>query len=476
MTATVGERLKQARTERGLTLKQVTQAIHLSSAYLEALESDQRSALPSAVQGRGYLRLYAGFLDLPVAPLLEAWEGKPPPEAAPETPAGDAADMPPDAESVQPVTPPPAIPLTPTIPVVMRPVQTDQQGNSQAIFVEIGQKLQQQREALGLSRAEVERYTRLRQHYLQALEEGNLDGLPSPVQGRGMLSNYVAFLNLNEDQLLLRFADGLQQRRLERIPPPEAQPAAGKKRQVRHVSPLRQVFTPDVLFGVIVVSAILFFAIRTAASISAMRAQEGRPTAPAIAEVLLMTPTLSLAPVKTAVDAQGIVVTPQPGSIATEPSATVDVAGGAAGVNTLPVIAEVGTTTPQATIAPINSDPLQVYIIARQRAWLKIMVDSKPLFNGRVVPGNAYAYSGAKRIELLTGNAAAFQVFFNQEDLGTLGLAGQVVNLVFMPEGIQTPTATLTPTPTATERVTATPTPTSTSSTRTTQSITPFVP
>ena len=478
MTATVGERLKQARAERGLTLEQVTQAIHLRSAYLEALESDQRSALPSAVQGRGYLRLYAGFLDLPVGPLLKAWEGKPPPEAAPQTPAGDATDMPPDGESVQPVTPPLAIPLTPTIPVDMRLVQTNQQCSSQAIFVEIGQKLQQQREALGLSRAEVERYTRLRQHYLQAMEEGNLDGLPSPVQGRGLLSNYVAFLNLNEDQLLLRFAEGLQQRRLERIPPPEAQLAAGKKRQVRHVSPLRQVFTPDVLFGVIVVSAILFFAIRTAASISALRAQEGQPTAPAIAEVLLMTPTLSLAPGETAVDAQGIVVTltPQPGSIATAPSATVNVAGGAVGVNTLPVIAEVGTTTPQATIAPINSDPLQVYIIARQRAWLKIMVDSKPLFNGRVVPGNAYAYSGANRIELLTGNAAAFQVFFNQEDLGTLGLAGQVVNLVFMPEGIQTPTATLTPTPTATERVTATPTPTSTSSTRTTQSITPFVP
>ena len=37
-----------------------------------------------------------------------------------------------------------------------------------------------------------------------------MDGLPSPVQGRGMLNNYAAFLGMNADRLLLQFAEGLQ--------------------------------------------------------------------------------------------------------------------------------------------------------------------------------------------------------------------------------------------------------------------------
>jgi cytoskeletal protein RodZ len=365
-------------------------------------------------------------------------------------------------------------------PADYRPPQPGDPISSQAIFNEIGQKLLQQREALGLSRAEVERYTRLRQHYLQALEEGRMDKLPSPVQGRGMLSNYAAFLNLNEDQLLLRFAEGLQQRRLERIPAPEAQPVPAKKRPVRQASPLRQFLTPDVLFGVIVVGAILFFTIRTAASISALNTRESQPTARAIAEVLLMTATPSPDPAE---------ATQQAGTVAGSAAPTVGTAPLATATVPQPTAAEISaessttldagaapveTAAPQMTVAPINDDPLQVYIIARQRAWLKILVDNKELFNGRVVPGNAYAYSGTRRIELLTGNAAALQVFYNQQDLGTLGIAGQVVMLVFVPEGLQTPTATLTFTPTATPLVTNTPTPSP--SPQVTQTITPFVP
>src|SRR5512133_3733582 len=80
MAYSIGEQLKQARLQRGLTLEQVSQATHIRKHYLEALENDQRETLPSPVQGRGFLRLYAGHLNLPVATLLAAWDGKPPPD------------------------------------------------------------------------------------------------------------------------------------------------------------------------------------------------------------------------------------------------------------------------------------------------------------------------------------------------------------------------------------------------------------
>src|SRR5512146_1674851 len=87
MAQSIGEQLKQARSKRGLTLEQASQATHIRKHYLEALENDQRDALPSPVQGRGFLRLYAGMLDLPVQQLLAAWDGKipeEPPESAEE--------------------------------------------------------------------------------------------------------------------------------------------------------------------------------------------------------------------------------------------------------------------------------------------------------------------------------------------------------------------------------------------------------
>ncbi len=80
---------------------------------------------------------------------------------------------------------------------------------SQVVFIEIGKTLQEQRLSLHLSVEEIEQYTNIRAHYLKALEKGQLESLPSPVQGRGMLSNYAKFLNLNNEEMLLRFANGL---------------------------------------------------------------------------------------------------------------------------------------------------------------------------------------------------------------------------------------------------------------------------
>lgn len=512
MAQTVGEQLKQARIKRDLTLEQVSRAIHIRTHYLEALESDQRDALPSKVQGRGFLRLYADHLDLPVKPLLDAWEGIILTVETPAIPTVEEEILSADtaAEKTGKPSPDPfaetIVPpsndddlelsgqLTGPVPVEYQPkVEADEpEKRSAAVFKEVGEKLRQQREALGLSLPEVEQYTRLRQHYLQALEEGRIDGLPSPVQGRGMLSNYAAFLNMDEDVILLQFAEGLQLRRVERIPPPEPQPVINKKKTAKPVSPLRRLLTPDLIFGVIVVSAILFFAIRTAASISSLSEEEAQPTTQPISEILLTTPTASVP--------TGTLLAGSSNSLA----ATI-IAGNAAGgspddiesvpydppeddATAPPDTGDFATNepdegnsvegTPAATIQAINDDPLQIYIIARQRAFLRIFVDSKEEFNGRVIPGNAYAFSGTKNIELLTGNASALQVFFNQEDLGTLGLAGQVVGLVFSPEGMMTPTPMPTSTPTITPLVTQTPSPTATitPTSPATPTITPLIP
>lgn len=65
----------------------------------------------------------------------------------------------------------------------------------------IGSTLKQRREARHLSIAQVAEQTRIRPHYLQALENDDLSAIPSMAQARGFLRNYSEFLGLNLDQL-----------------------------------------------------------------------------------------------------------------------------------------------------------------------------------------------------------------------------------------------------------------------------------
>ncbi len=120
-----------------------------------------------------------------------------------------------------------------------------------------------------------------------------------------------------------------------------------------------------------------------------------------------------------------------------------------------------------APVATANAAPLQLYIIAQQRAWMRITVDGVIEFEGRTVPGNAYTFSGDDRIVLQSGNGAALEVYFNQEYLGNLGAMGEVINLDFSQSGLTVPTPTITPTSAATSTPTVTPsaTPTTTQST-----------
>lgn len=64
MSETIGDKLKQARAARRLTLDDATKATRIRTHYLEALERGDVSAIPSAAQARGFLRVYADFLGL----------------------------------------------------------------------------------------------------------------------------------------------------------------------------------------------------------------------------------------------------------------------------------------------------------------------------------------------------------------------------------------------------------------------------
>jgi len=413
MSATIGQQLREAREARSLTLEQVAHATHMRVHYLQALESGELSTIPSEAQARGFLRAYADFLNLNAEPLLADLDGGLTNQAAP-TPI--------------------------TVPVQTPDVSQVDIEDAEAIFLEIGQTLQNQRELLGLSLDDVEHHTHLRLHYLMALEAGDMGGLPSPVQGRGMLKNYSSFLGLDSDRVLLRFADGLQAIHAAKQPPQRKKGPPPGDRKPALPGPVRRFFSIDVLMVLAVSLGMIAFVSWGVITIFAMSAEQApAATAPSIADVLLASPTATET------------YTPEP----VTPTAPLQLLAAPTQVPTTDATGEV-------ELASDSQGGVQIHVTVHQRAWMRVIVDGDIEFEGRVLPGSAYNYAGESQVELLTGNGAALQVHFNQYDLGFLGVYGQVVERMFTVEGIVTPTPTITLTPTATSPFTATPTATAT--------------
>ncbi len=421
VSQTIGEQLREARGARQITLEQAAKATHIRQRFLEALENDQWEILPSKVQGRGFLRLYADYLKLDLNALLN------PPEITPLAPVEQPE--PEDAsEEISPLSHPTGSTVEPAAPP---PPSGDQ------TFIEIGHLLRQRREAIGLSLTDVERYTKLRARYLQALEEGRLHDLPSPVQGRGMLNNYASFLGLNNEEILDRFADGLQSRLSQTRPSTQS---ASKTAAVKKNPPTgwRRIITFDVIVGVTLTFGLLIFAIWGVSEITNQQSIQ-QPTVPSMADAFLNTPTpeLEITPTPTGT---------QQGTLQAQATATIPVLG---------------------------SDPLQVYIIAHQRAFLQVSEDGKVAFSGRIVPGTAYPFTAINQIEIACGSSAAVQIYFNQTDMNLQGRLGEPLQLIFTAQGVITPTPLFTATPTATPQPTATLQPTNTQAAPT---ITPLIP
>ncbi|MCS6825902.1 MAG: helix-turn-helix domain-containing protein [Caldilinea sp.] len=77
-------------------------------------------------------------------------------------------------------------------------------GGVQPPALSIGAILRERREAMGVTLAEVEVATRIRQKYLAALESDEWDLLPGEVVGRGFLRNYSTYLGLDPNEMIER--------------------------------------------------------------------------------------------------------------------------------------------------------------------------------------------------------------------------------------------------------------------------------
>ncbi len=78
-----GMALRDRRLERGLSMMDVYEAIHVPVEYIEALEHGNFDAMPGAAYGLGFLRTYCEFLDLEPEPYTDQFRVCTRPAAAP---------------------------------------------------------------------------------------------------------------------------------------------------------------------------------------------------------------------------------------------------------------------------------------------------------------------------------------------------------------------------------------------------------
>jgi transcriptional regulator with XRE-family HTH domain len=71
----IGEKLRQAREARKISIKDVVKETNISSVYLQALEEEKFDKFPSETYLVGFLRTYAEFLKLDVDAIVQAYKG-----------------------------------------------------------------------------------------------------------------------------------------------------------------------------------------------------------------------------------------------------------------------------------------------------------------------------------------------------------------------------------------------------------------
>jgi cytoskeleton protein RodZ len=64
MSQTLGEKLRQAREDKGLSLGDVAEQTRISSLYLEAIENDDYKILPGGIFNKGFVKSYAKFVGI----------------------------------------------------------------------------------------------------------------------------------------------------------------------------------------------------------------------------------------------------------------------------------------------------------------------------------------------------------------------------------------------------------------------------
>jgi len=290
---------------------------------------------------------------------------------------------------------------------------------------ELGSLLREAREAKGLTLSEAQQTTRINSKYLQALEEGRYDQLPTQVHVRGYLRNYAKYLMLDPNPLLERYE--LNQTSHAAIAPlnSEPQPSTGPALQSRE----DRVFYDPVNMEVSsssrrdsgsFVRIIIILALIAAVALIGTRAYQ------------LLTGSDDGANGLTGTIEE--VVSDITNGAQPEEQATIDpsIIPGAGDVitSTNRNASAIQLPTPTATrpSLPVTLETIRMRLEVTERSWMQVAIDDEIVFQGIARNGDdPYEWEAQDSATFLTGNGIGIFVTINDIPLGRLGGRGEVV-------------------------------------------------
>lgn len=295
---------------------------------------------------------------------------------------------------------------------------------------ELGHILREARETKGLTLQEVQDETRISTRYLEALEGGEYDRLPTPVHVRGFLRNYARFLGLDPEPLLDRYEYGQSQRpkqpnliiNQESVGPALKEPPANHhffdpvNMEVDAGYSGRGGSSSETILRLVIIAALIGFIYLAAQRFVPLLSGEGDGSEQLTEEIqdavqnLLNestpTPTPSVTP---DINATGILTSTSRNNFSTS--------------------AGDGEATPLPTRPPLPATMEQILldIFINERAWIEVTIDGDVVFSGIARPGDTFQWEADSEAHILTGNAIGVDVSINGTNLGPLGDRGQNV-------------------------------------------------
>jgi cytoskeleton protein RodZ len=330
---------------------------------------------------------------------------------------------------------------------------------------ELGQMLREAREAQGISLAEAEAQTRIRQKFIAAMEAEEWSLLPNDVTTRGFLRKYANYLGLEEEAVRQRFQSRAKTATPQPVifPTPAEREADYRPIEMDLSSPPQRTIPWGWIGAAVVLLALAGAALyiyfyqpnfvtnllslpRTLPNPSDVIALEPTATPTATLEVNRVTAT----PRPT----QEVALTPTPAPTEPQQPTPVPSAAGATSVAEATAVAE----TP--TLRPAEQMTLDLAVLAR--SWVRIVVDNSLALEAVLEPGELRSWEAGDSIILRTGNAAGLQVILNGQTLPPLGGPSEVVEFQWrLVDGqvVQSTATALPPAVTATPEDTPTPEP-----------------
>jgi cytoskeletal protein RodZ len=511
MIETIGQRLKKAREGRYLSLEKASAETRIRTVFLQALEADDFSVMPSAAQGRGFLRNYADYLDLNIDEIIAELQQSAPPPAEVSGPLPQVnlveTEVPPLTDSVEEKPAPPfwtrwlarrtraestPQPLEELQPAEVASVE-ETEAAGEILSVEAEQAEVKEETQTGL-------FAKLTSIFQRKVEKQEVESI-SDVELTEEIKTVPSVPTLPADIIFAEIGAQLRERR-ELISLTLDEVERHTKLRAVFVKALEEgsfenlpspVQTRGMLLNYATfldldVDAIL---LRFADALQARRHEKYAETPREkiqtqvnasipflrtyLAGDFLFGTVMIAVLIALAIWGVGRLVSLQDEEEQPQVPLVVDVLGDLSSPTPTPEF-DVDPSLPTATpgldallLSPVAPAPLTnanvtVSVFALERVFVRISVDGSIAFEGRMAPGEVKVFEADNQVVILTGNASALRITYNGQDLGLMGGAGEVVSRVYLETGVVTPTATIPPTPTNTPPVTPTFTPTITPS------------